>query len=466
VAATGQAGDIRRSGAKPEASPLGRFSWALFDWANQPYFTLITTFIFAPYFAVTVVGDPVRGQALWGYTQSAAGVTIALLAPVLGAVADAGGARKPWIAAFALLCAVASAGLWLALPAAPPGLLLAVMALVVLGSLGAEFSFVFYNAMLPDLVPPGRVGGLSGLGWGCGYLGGLVSLAIVLVGFSLPDETWFTLDKASHAHDRMVGPLTGAWFLLFMLPLFAFTPDRPRTGKPTAAIVRDGLRELRQSLAVLRRFDNMARYLIARMIYYDGLSAVFAIGGIYAAGLFGWTSTALGVFGIVIIVFAALGAFVGGWLDDRIGSKRTILVMLGGLILASLGVASMGDGEALFVLSVSMPEPDGGLLASPAERIFLVWGCIIGFCGGPIQAASRTMVTRLAPPEMIGAFFGLYALSGKATAFLAPFLIGVLTTAMATQRAAMIVVLAFLLVGTVLLLAVREERAPDSGDAS
>ena len=446
-------------GAEGEASTLGKFGWAMFDWANQPYFTVVTTFIFAPYFASFVVGEPIRGQALWGYTQAAAGVTIAVLAPFLGSIADAGGPRKPWILFFTAVCVVGSCLLWYAVPAADAETLLFTMAVIVVGTIGIEFGVVFNNAMLPTLVPDERMGRLSGFAWGLGYVGGLFALMIVLFGFSLPDDPLFGIDKAAHEHDRLVGPLSGLWFALFIIPLFLLTPDVRSRGLRPLEAVRLGVGNLLDTLRKLAHFRNIALYLVARMAYFDGQAAIFAFGGVYAAGVFGWTTIELGVFGIILIIFAAVGAIGGGWLDDRLGSKRLIAISIVGLTLGTLGVVSIGDGVALFFLEVGMPTAESGPFGSQAERIFLAITVLLAICGGPAQAASRTMLARLAPSTMVGEFFGLYALTGKATAFLAPFSIALLTDAFASQRAGIAVVLIFLVVGLVLLLFVSEERS-------
>ncbi len=452
----------------PVAGRTGQWSWALFDWANQPYFTLITTFIFAPYFTSAVVGDSILGQQLWGYSQALAGLGIALLSPVLGAIADAGGPRKPWIYAFQAVCIVFCAMLWMAVPGADDGQIVLILGSVVLASLGAEFSIVFINAMLPGLTTEARLGRLSGYAWALGYVGGLVSLFAVLLAFSLPEVPAFGLDKAAHEHDRIVGPLTALWILVFLVPFVLFTPDLDRSGKSKAEMVRQGLSELWATLRQVSHYRNVMLFLIARMLYYDGLTAIFAFGGIYAAGIFGWTTVDLGVFGIIITITAAIGAFGGGWLDDRIGSKKTIIYAVIGLMIATIGIISvttedLGGGQRadtflFFFTQVNTISEDSGMFATVAEWLFLVFGILIGICGGPAQAASRTLVSRLCPPELVGKFYGLYALSGKATAFIAPFTVAALTGAFESQRAGVSVVIVFLGLGLLLLLPVREVR--------
>ncbi|MEH6404117.1 MAG: MFS transporter [Sneathiella sp.] len=440
---------------KSEASRLGKFSWALFDWANQPFFTVVTTFIFAPYFTSIVVGDPVQGQAYWGYTQAAAGILIALFSPVFGAIADAGGPRKPWIVFFVALCAIGSFSLWWAVPGQESGLIWILFA-IVLGSMGVEFSLVFNNAMLPTLTSRAKMGRLSGFGWGLGYLGGLIALFIVLLGFSLPETPLFGIDKVAHEQDRLTGPLSAIWFVVFIIPMLFFTPDIKSKGIGKLNALRAGLTGLGATLRSLRDHKNVVYFLIARMFYNDGILALIGFSGIYAAGLFGWDTTALGIFGILINVFAIAGSFIGGWLDDKIGSKPTIVISVLGLSFASVGVLSISDGQVLFGLPAAMPIEGGGLFASPAELVFMGFGFIMGFFFGPAQAASRTLVARLSPPEKIGEFFGLFALSGKATAFMAPLAIGIVTDLSGQQRPAMIVIFILLLVGAGLMSFVRE----------
>ncbi|QQS10931.1 MAG: MFS transporter [Rhodospirillales bacterium] len=454
-------------GPGKEAPPLGRYSWALFDWANQPFFTLITTFIFAPYFANVLVGDPVKGQAQWAFTQATSGVIIALCSPFLGSMADAAGRRKPYILAFQIVLATGCFALWWAVPGRPD--LVAVVAwAVVLATVGAEISIVFNNAQLPNIVGPDKIGRLSGIGWGLGYCGGLLSLFIVLavrdpamLGLApAGSPPLFGLDRATYDVERLIGPATVLWMALFALPMFLFTPDGRATGLSVGAAARRGASSLLATVKALRGYRNAARFLVAFMIYNDGLTAVIAFGGVYAAATFGWTTTTLGVFGIILTVFATFGAFTGGRLDDAIGSKRTIQIAIVGVFIATLGILSVTDHSILFAVETPRPAADRGMFGSPQEKVFMGFALILGICMGPMQAASRTMVGRLAPEGMTGEFYGLFALSGRATAFMAPLLIGVVTQVTDSNRGGLMVVLVFLAVGFAILWTVREERAP------
>lgn len=409
----------------------GQIGWALFDWANSPFTTLIITFVFATYFAQGVVGDPVEGQAMWSTAMALAGLAIALLAPFLGAVADASGARKPWILALTLLCAGATAGLWFVAPA--PEFVALALVLVVIANFGFEFGAVFANALLPDIAEPKRLGRLSGWSWGLGYAGGLGALVLALGLFIQPERPPFGLDAEAAEHVRITGPLVAGWLLIFSLPLFLFTPDRPRRKVTLGAAVIGALKEVTATLKGLPRQRDLFRFLLANMLYNNGLLTLFGLGGVYASGVFGMTLAEVIQFGIGLNVAAGLGAFGFGFLDDRIGSRRTVLLALIGLVAAAS-------------------------LAVLAPNVTWLWvaGLSIGVFVGPVQAASRSLMARMAPPESSAGHFGLFALSGRATAFLGPAVVAVVTAASGSQRVGIATIILFLAAGFILLLGVKE----------
>lgn len=443
-------------GPQTQSGFSGRLSWALFDWANQPFFTVITTFIFAPYFTAVLIGDPVMGQAYWGYIQALAGAAIAILSPFLGAVADAGGPRKPWIAFFQLFTILGCFMLWWAEPGAS---ILFVMVAILIATVGAEFSILFNNSQLPAIAAPRRIGLWSGIGWGLGYTGGIIALLITLaiaqpeiLGIATPEgQTLFGLDRASHEGERFVGPFSALWLMVFVLPMFLLTPDIAPSGLGKRETARVGLRKLFSTLRTMNQYKNPFSFLLAHMLYNDGLTAVIAFGGIYAAGQFNWATAELGVFGILLTIFAMMGAFLGGWLDDRLGSKRTINFALGCVTLATVGIISTGRETILFFIPAAPPVAGDGLFSSLPEQFFMSCAILLGVGMGPMQAASRTMIGRLAPAGMTAEFYGLFALSGKATAFAAPFLIALLTQISGSQAVGASVVLIFLLMGFGLL---------------
>lgn len=437
---------------------LGIWGWVLFDWACQPFFTLVTTFVYAPYFASVVVGDAARGQALWGFAAGSAGVVIALFSPVLGAVADATGRRKPWIAAFGALLIVGSWALWFGRPGDAETIWI-VLAAFVIASIGVEFATVFNNSMMPTLVPPERLGRLSGLGWGMGYVGGLVSLVLTL-GFlaANPDtgrtligfEPLFGLDPAQHEGDRASGPLTTLWFIVFVLPLFLFTPDGKKA-MDLGPAVRAGLQTFVETVRGIRGHANSLIFLLANMIYTNGLGALFAFGGIYAAGMLGWGTIEIGVFGILITIAASIGALAGGAVDDRFGSKTVILGSLALLIAMSVSILSVDRSTVFFVVPVEPAEPGAGLFTTLPEQLYIAFGAVIGIAAGPLQASSRTLLARLAPRDQLGQFYGLFALSGKLTSFAGPLAVATVTAATMSQRAGISVLVGFFAVGAILL---------------
>jgi len=457
------ASDARIAGMQQNYPPRSAvISWIFFDWAAQPYFTLITTFVFAPYFATHVASDPASGQALWGFATAAAGLMIALMSPVLGAIADASGRRKPWIAAFGALLVIGSCLMWFGKPgdvSVIPPLLLA----YAIATVGVEFATVFNNAMMPSLVPPDKIGRLSGTGWATGYVGGILSLVLVLGFFAASPDTGrtlfgfvplFGLDPVTHEGDRITGPLTAVWFIVFVLPMFLLMPDYPAKRRMGEAL-GEGLTDLRKTLGELPKRKSMAAFLLANMVYTDGLVSLFAFGGIYAAGTFDWHTIQIGSFGILLAIAGTFGAWLGGKLDDSLGPKRVIAgSML--ILLSSIVAILLVDKDSILFIKVAPPVPGGALFSGAAERAYLVLGCLIGAAGGPLQAASRTLLIRLAPKDRIAQYFGLFALTGKVTSFIGPLLIGVVTAVTESQKAGMAVLVAFFVAGLALLARVRQ----------
>ncbi len=423
------------SGQQNAPAIVGRrgrlFAWCSYDWANSSYPTVVVTFVFAAYFATAVAETPEIGTAQWGQALALSGLAVAILAPIFGALADQGGRRKPWIGIFTGTAVLSALGLWWIEP--NPAFALVALVLVAVGNAAFEFGQVFYNAMLPEVAPPERLGRISGWAWSVGYAGGLVCLALSLVLFAQPDPPLFGLDAATAENVRIVGPFVAVWFALFAVPLFLFVPDAPPHRQPMAESLRRGLRSLGSTLKALPRHGQTGRYLLAHMIYADGLNTLFAFGGLYAAGTFNMSFEEILIFAILLNITAGLGAAGFAWVDDWIGPKRTILIALTGLFFAGLAI-----------------------LVVETWLSFTLLGCVIGIFIGPAQSASRSLMARLAPPEHRTELFGLYALSGKATAFLGPALVGAVTLWADSQRAGMATILVFFLVGALLMLPLRE----------
>jgi len=455
----------------------GQLSWALFEFARSPYISLVYVFVFPPYFANVVIGDPVRGQEAWSFANTIVGVCVALLAPLLGAISDRTGPRKPWLAAVALIMSVCCIALWFAMPGARGGLpVAAILVLIVILATCFQFTEVFHNSMLASIAPVDRVGGLSGIGIATGNLGTLTAMIVMLFGVALPasgvtmggllpDTPLFGgLDTTTHEHDRIAGPIAGIWFLVFIVPLLLWTPDRAATGVPVARAVREGLEQLGLTLKRVRRVSNVALYLLARMLYTDAKVAMLAYSGIYAAGIFGWQLVELLLFALLLAPFSISGGFIGGWLDNRLGSKRAIQISVGLTCIGLIGAVSTTPNQVLFVpYDAASAHP---LWAFPyfrtvPELVYLLTFMLLAVTITAAFCTSRTMMTRIAPVSMMNQFFGLYALSGTATAFLGHALVAVFTRAFSSQRAGFASLVILLLAGLALLARVRQERAPE-----
>ncbi|MDK1491056.1 MFS transporter [Sinorhizobium sp. 7-81] len=443
---------------QPRTPRLGIAGWMLFDWAAQPFFTVITTFIFAPYFVSRLSADPVQGQAVWGYTLTISGIIIAVLSPVLGAIADATGPRKPWIGFFAVIKIVSLVMLWFAAPGSPilyPAIFLA------LATVAAEFSIVFNDSMMTRLVSEKEVGRISNIAWGLGYLGGMIVLIVVVALIAgnpatgktaLGLDPIFGLDPAKGEDARITGPISAVWYLIFILPMLLFTPDVEKATMSLSNATARGLKELEGTLRELKARAGILRFLIARMIFQDGVNGLIALGGTFAAGMFGWQTIELGLYGMILNVVAIAGCLYASRLDARLGSKTIVVASLVCLTIATLGIVSTGPGFTLFGLLTLPTEDSGGLFGTAAEKAYILYGLLVGIAFGPVQASSRSYLARSVAVEEAGRYFGLYALSGRATSFLAPASVATITVLADSARIGMMALVAFLAVGLFILL--------------
>ncbi len=436
-------------------SRRGIWGWMLFDWAQQPFHTLIITFVFAPYFASAVAPNATDGQALWGLAAGIGGFVIAILSPLLGAISDATGRRKPWIFGFSVVAVIAIFSLWYVTPnATSPEIRWALTAFAI-ALIGVEFAAVFNNAMMPGLVEREELGGLSGNAWALGYAGGLICLILMLLLMVADPQSGKTLagltpilglDPAMHEGDRASGPLTAIWMVVFLIPMFLYTPDTHRR-KLAKGAVRAGLAELYQTIRALPRQKSLFAFLISSMIYRDALNGLYTFGGIYAVGMLGWTTIQLGVFGILASITGIFGCILGGWLDTRIGTRNVVIASILILVVASGLIISTSDAEVFF-----MPVAAG---SSAPDIMFYLAGALIGAAGGSLQASSRPLLVDQAEPERMGEAFGLYALSGRATAFIAPWSIGLMTALFHSQRIGITPIFALFAIGALLLIPVK-----------
>ena len=430
------------------------WGWFFFDWASQPYNTLLLTFIFAPY-VKEVMGDGTAAQSAWGFGIGAAGLVIALLAPFLGALADTGGNRLRWIWLFSAMYVIGSGMLWFAAP--QEFNLILTLFFFAIGMIGMEFATIFTNAMLPDLGPRDQIGRISGDGWAFGYLGGLVALVLMLVFFAESAQTGrtfvglsplFGLDPDAREGTRFVGPLTALWYAVFMIPFFAYVRD-PRAAPAPPGAVGKALADLKLTLRRLPQSPSLFAYLGSSMFYRDALNGMYAFGGIYAAGVLGWTVVDVGIFGILAIVAGAVFAWIGGRADARFGPRPVIAVCI--LVLTGVAVSIVLISRTSVL---GLPVAPGSALPDIA---FYIIGAVIGAAGGVIQSASRTMMVRQADPHRMTEAFGLYALAGKATSFIAPTLIGITTYATGSQQLGVSPLIGLFVTGFFLLLWVKPD---------
>ena len=442
------------------ATPRQRiWGWWFFDWASQPYSTLLLTFVFGPYFAevatahfqttgLTTEAAGAAAQAYWGWGQTLSGVLIALLAPILGAIADGSGKRMVWIWLFSAFYVAGSWMLWYVMPDQPD--LFRALMWFGIGLIGMEFATIFTNSLMPDLTGDADMGRVSGSGYAFGYIGGIVALVIMLLLLAENSETGktligldplFGLDATAREGTRSVGPLTAIWYVVFMVPFFLWVRESPPKIKVPLGQSLAALWALILSLGTRR---SLAAHLLSSMFYRDALNALYAFGGIYASGVLGWSITQIGVFGIAGALSAALFAWAGGKMDSARGPKPVINLSMVVLIVVCLVIAGMSRSGFY-----GLPFAEGSALP---DQIFYACGILIGAAGGTLQSASRTMMVFHTTRDHATEAFGLYALSGKATAFIAPFSIALVTTLSGSQRIGIAVpLIALFLIGMVLL---------------
>jgi len=445
------------------ASRLGRLSWTMFDWANQPFYTLIMTFVFAVYFTdVFIAGDD--GAQKFTLTQTIAGIAIAILSPILGSISDLRGNRKRWMGLWSLLFVIGMGLLWYAYPGAPNGIWLVMFGLI-LASTAVGFGEVFNNSMLTNIETKENMGVLSGLGFGLGYIAGLIGLILFLLFFVWPGgETnlLYGLNTSEYEHIRIIGPLCAVWYAFFIIPLFLFTPDTKSKQIPILASIKQGTTNFINTFKELKNFKNVFIFLIARLFFQDALNALFVIGGIYANQVIGMTLTQVLILGIILNLFAGPSSILGGYFNDRIGSKKVINISLWGLLISGVLALSMDQTTIFYFFEVARFSPDVerftfGIFNSTSQvvYIFVVIGIATFF--GPTQTASRALMVKISPPEKAAEFFGLYAFAGKSTSWLVPGLMSIILIFNNNLQNAMLVIMLFNILGIIMMRYVKED---------
>ncbi|MGC8201464.1 MFS transporter [Aliiroseovarius sp. PTFE2010] len=449
------------------AEPSARkriWGWFFFDWASQPYHTSLVTFVFGPFFAAVaaqyfmsqgysdLVADA-RAQSAWSLCLTLTGLIIGIGAPVMGALADTAGRRIPWIVAFSVMYIVGAGALWFTDPAGSN--MWFMLAAFGLGFVGAEYALIFTNAQLPTLGAKDEIGEISGSGFAFGYLGGLVALMIALALFVeqgngltlLNRPPAFGFDASAREGTRFIGPLVAIWYAVFMIPYFLWVRDLDKSAK--GGSFGQAMRSLKGSIKSLGRRRSLAAFLGGSMLYRDALNGLYSFGGVYATLVLDWELTSIGVFGIVSIIAAAAFSWIGGKADKRFGPKPVIIAAILVLIGVCITVVFMSR-EFFFWVTLA---PGSAL----PDTVFFICGVLIGGMGGTLQAASRSMMTRHTDADRSTEEFGLYGLSGRATAFIAPALIGIVTAATGSARIGVSPLIPLFLLGLVLLVWVKPQ---------
>ena len=416
------------------------FGWILFDFANSAYTTLVVTFIYGTFFVKVIAPDEITGTTLWSRAVTVTAICIALLSPLLGALADRGGMRKLFLLLSTMVTIFGSIVLFFVLP----GQIMPALMWFVISNIAFEFCNVFYNAYLPDVAPRQKIGLISGLGWGIGYLGGLLAMFVAMTGFINPDVPWFGFSRLDGENIRATNLLVAAWFLLFSIPMFVFVKSN-QTAPTTATleVLKKSFADIQSTFREMRKYREAAKFLFARMVYNDGLVTIVAFGGIYAAGTFGMSFREIMTMAVVIYLTTGFSSMVVGYFEDALGGKRTIMISNILLTCATL----------LFIVS-------------PVKSLFWVAVVLVGIAAGPNQSASRSMLGRFIPEGKKTQFYGFFAFSGKLTAFIGPMLMGILTDVFKTQRAGATSIIVFFIAGSLLLAFVNEKSGIEAAKAS
>jgi UMF1 family MFS transporter len=438
------------------------FAWSMYDFANQPFTNLVVTFIYGTFFTTVIAQNEIIGTQQWSQAVSITALIVAILSPLMGALADRGGYRKMFLGVFTWLTIIATTLLYFVMP----GEVSKALFWFVIANVGFEMGSVFCNAYLPDISHSKNIGRISGYGWSLGYVGGLIALALAMVFLVNAEEPILGFGKGvegAYENIRATNLLVAVWFAIFSIPTFLFVRDLKPDTKALLKNAKHTVKDFRATAKELKKYPQIMRFLIARLVYNDGLVTIFAFGGIYAAGSLDFSFNDIMVLGIVLNVMAGLGAFLMGFLDDKVGGRMTVKVTLIGLMLA-------------MILAVLAPDVRGWLqymlggssvpVWITGKNIFWVAAVLIGVFSGPNQAASRSLMGRFTPEAKKNEFFGFFAFSGKATAFLGPLLLGILTVAFESQRVGISIIFFFFLIGFFLLHRVDEEQGMLQGISS
>ena len=417
------------------------FSWSIYDFANQPFTTIILTFVYSTFFVDFIATSGELGAVMWGRAVTISSLIIAFLSPIMGAIADNGGYRKKFLIFWTWICIIFSMLLYFPLK----GEMLLALIFFCIANVGFEMGGVFLNAYLPEIAPKEKIGRISGYGWSFGYIGGLIALGISFIIFISPENpinplNGELLNLESGEHIRIINVLIGVWFAVFSIPTFLYLKDNDKTNSLNCSqLIKDSFKSLKKTFKEVKSYKETIKFLLARLVYNDALITIFAFGGIYAKQVFNFTFNEIFLFGIVLNITAGIGALAMGFLDDFLGGKKTIQISNVGFIIAC-------------TLAVVAPEFNSG------RFIFWIAGSMIGVFSGPNQAASRSLMGRMTPKNKENEFYGFFAFSGKATSFVGPLLFSTIVALTGSIRLGLFIVSFLFLIGILLLNNVDEDK--------
>ena len=403
------------------------FNFALYDFANSAFTTIVITFIFATYFAKQIAPNPILGQSYWGWAIGATGVLVAIIGPILGSFADKKNYTEFFIKLFTIMCISLTALLWFSKPSEK--YLLFTLIIVASANFFYELSLIFYNSILKRISSSNNLGKSSGFSFAFGYIGGILILIICIKIFIDNDALPFGLSKENSENIRATSIVVAIWYLIFSIP---FLMNLKKKINHNIEVPSNNIKKIKD-LIWDKGLNNLGKFLIARMLYADGLNAIIVMGGIFAVGVFKLEIKDLLVLSILMNITAFIGAIIGGYANDRFTSKSVIIFSLLGLIFSSTII--------LFIKT---------------QLLFLIFAAINGFFIGPIQSASRVFITKSIDQNNQASGFGLFALSGKLTSFIGPLLVSTITYISNSQRIGFSSAIILLLIGLFILLKVKK----------
>lgn len=415
------------------------WSWALYDFANSAFTTLVVTFVYSTYFTKSIATDEVLGTNLWSYSISICAILVAILSPFLGALADSYSIRKKIMFVSTLVCVVSTSLLFFS----SSSMLLSIV-IFTIANIAFELGTVFCNAYLPEITSSNKIGKVSGFSWGLGYVGGLIALVLALFLFVEVEVPPFGLDKDTGENILATNILVSIWFMIFSIPFFLNIKESRSEKKFFSKIINQAFKNLALTFNEIKKYKNVRNFLIARLVYNDALITLFALGGIYASVTIGFSFNEILFLGIVLNILAGLGAFLFGLIDDKISSQIVIRISILFLIVACMFAALAPELPGLSQLLLG---DDLVPVWFSTKNIFWTSAILIGFFAGPNQSSSRALMSRITPEDKKNEFFGFYAFSGKATSFLGPLLFAWVSQYFDSQQAGLLAIMLLFYLG-------------------